>query len=82
MAACFIRFLNDESGMVITAELVMIITIAVISISAGWGAASSMLVEELEDVANSVGSLDQSFNYRGISAPGHATSRASLISSA
>ena len=74
MAACFIRFLNDESGMVITAELVMIITIAVISISAGWGAASSMLVEELEDVANSVGSLDQSFNYRGISAPGHATS--------
>ena len=74
MATYFHRLLRDEYGMVITAELIMILTIAVISLTAGWGAASSMLAEELEDVANSVGSLDQSFNYRGIAAPGHATS--------
>jgi hypothetical protein len=73
MATCFHRFLRDESGLVITAELIMIITIAVISLSAGWGAVASMLAEELEDVANSVGSLNQSYNYRGISAPGHAS---------
>ena len=51
----------------------MIITIAVISLSAGWGAVSQMLASELADVANSVGSLDQSFNYRGITAVGHAS---------
>lgn len=73
MATCIHRFMRDESGLVITAELIMIITIAVISLSAGWGAVASMLAEELEDVANSVGSLDQSYNYRGISAPGHAS---------
>ncbi len=73
MATCFQQFLRDESGLVITAELIMIITIAVISLTAGWGAVASMLAEELEDVANSVGSLDQSYNYRGISAPGHAS---------
>lgn len=73
MATCFHRFLRDESGLVITAELIMIITIAVISLTAGWGAVAAMLAEELEDVANSVGSLDQSFSYNGISAPGHAT---------
>jgi len=73
MATCFTRLLRDESGLVITAELIMIITIAVISLTAGWGAVSAMLAEELEDVANSVGSLDQSYNYRGISAPGHAS---------
>ncbi len=73
MATCFQRFLRDESGLVVTAELIMIITIAVISLTAGWGAVSAMLAEELEDVANSVGSLDQSYNYRGISAPGHAS---------
>jgi hypothetical protein len=73
MATCFHRFLRDESGLVITAELIMIITIAVISLTAGWGAVAAMLAEELEDVANSVGSLNQSYNYRGISAPGHAS---------
>jgi hypothetical protein len=73
MAKFIQQFLRDESGLVITAELIMIITIAVISLSAGWGAVASMLAEELEDVANSVGSLDQSFSYNGLSAPGHAT---------
>lgn len=73
MATCFQRFMRDESGLVITAELIMIITIAVISLSAGWGAVASMLAEELEDVANSVGSLDQSYSYNAISAPGHAS---------
>lgn len=73
MATCFTRFLRDESGLVITAELIMIITIAVISLAAGWGAVSQMLASELADVANSVGSLDQSFNYRGITAVGHAS---------
>ncbi len=73
MATCFTRLLRDESGLVITAELIMIITIAVISLSAGWGAVSQMLASELADVANAVGSLDQSYNYNGISAPGHAT---------
>lgn len=73
MATCFTRFLRDESGLVITAELIMIITIAVISLAAGWGAVASMLAEELEDVANSVGSLDQSYSYNGIVAPGHAS---------
>lgn len=72
MASCFQRFLRDESGLVVTAELIMIITIAVISLTAGWSAVSTMLAEELEDVANSVGSLDQSFSYNGILAPGHA----------
>jgi len=73
MATYFQQFLRDESGLVITAELIMILTIAVISLTAGWGAVASMLAEELEDVANSVGSLDQSYNYRGLSAPGHAS---------
>ena len=73
MATYFHQFLRDESGLVITAELIMILTIAVISLTAGWGAVASMLSEELEDVANSVGSLNQSYNIRGISAPGHAS---------
>ena len=73
MAKYIQQFLRDESGLVITAELIMIITVAVISLSAGWGAVASMLAEELEDVANSVGSLDQSFSYSGLSAGEHAT---------
>lgn len=73
MLICFKQLLRDESGLVISAELIMIVTIAVIGLTAGWGAVSTMLSEELEDVANSVGSLDQSYNYRGLTAWGHAT---------
>lgn len=73
MATCFKKFLRDESGLVVTAELIMIITIAVISLTAGWGAVSQMMASELVDVANSIGSLDQSYSYNGVSAPGHAT---------
>jgi hypothetical protein len=51
----------------------MIITIVVLALSVGWGAVATLLSEELEDVANAVGSLNQSFNYVGIQAKGHAS---------
>jgi ABC-type Na+ efflux pump permease subunit len=59
------RLLRDESGLVITAELVLIITVAVIALAAGWGAVASMMAEELEDVGNMMGVLDQTWNVSG-----------------
>jgi hypothetical protein len=74
------RFVQDEHGLVITTELVMIITIVVLALSVGWEAVATLLTEELEDVANAIGSLDQSYSYASISAEGHASCSGSSFS--
>ena len=66
------QLLLDETGVVITAEIIIIATVGLLSLIAGWNAVSNALAFELGDIANSVGSLDQSFQYRGLSAGAHA----------
>lgn len=67
------QLLRDETGVVITAEIIIIATVGLLSLIAGWNAVSNALAFELGDIANSVGSLDQSFRYRGLSAGAHAS---------
>ena len=67
------QLLLDETGVVITAEIIIIATVGLLSLIAGWNAVSNALAFELGDIANSVGSLDQSFRYRGLSAGAHAS---------
>ncbi len=62
------RFLRDETGAIITAEFIIIATVVVLALVTGWNAVSGALVGELADVATAFGSLDQSYNYRGIKA--------------
>ena len=76
MANYLRKLLRDETGLIITAELIMIITIAVIALSAGWGAVATMMAEELEDVGNMVGALDQTWAVGGLRAgPNHGFNR-------
>jgi hypothetical protein len=67
------QLLRDENGIVITAEIIIIATVGLLSLIAGWNAVSNALAFELGDIANSVGSLDQSFSYRGLNAGAHAS---------
>lgn len=62
------RFLRDETGAIITAEFIIIATVVVLALVTGWNAVSGALVGELADVATAFGSLDQSYNYRGVKA--------------
>lgn len=66
------QLFRDEAGVVITAEIIIIATVGLLSLIAGWNAVSNSLAFELGDIANSVGSLNQSFSYRGLSAGQHA----------
>lgn len=68
-----IQLFRDEVGVVVTAEIIIITTVGLLSLIAGWNAVSNALASELGDVANSVAALDQSYSYRGISAGVHAT---------
>jgi len=60
--------LNDEAGFIVSAELVLIATILVIGLIVGLSQVQHAVVEELNDVAHAIGSLNQGFSYTGFSA--------------
>ena len=64
---------NDEAGVIISAELVLVMTIAVIAMVVGLHAVAKSVTMELNDVANSLGSYDQSFAYAGLVKSTHAS---------
>ena len=57
---------NDENGFVVSAELVLITTIAVLGLVVGLTEVSHSINNELEDVASAFGSLNQSYKANGL----------------
>lgn len=56
---------NDEAGVILSAELVLIATILVLGMIVGLVELQTAVVTELGDLATSFGALDQSFNTSG-----------------
>lgn len=59
------NLLNDECGAVISAELVLVLTIAVIGLIVGLSEVAVAINTELNDISNALGKLDQSYFYTG-----------------
>ena len=57
---------NDECGAIISAELVLVMTILGIGMIVGLKAVQLAVVQELNDVAAAVGSINQSYSYAGL----------------
>lgn len=57
---------NDEAGFVVSAELILIATVAVLSLVVGLGEVSHAVNQELEDVGSAFGAMQQSYVYRGL----------------
>jgi hypothetical protein len=55
----------DESGVIISAELVLVLTIAVLAMVVGLTEVAVAVNTELNDISNAFGSLNQSFAYTG-----------------
>ena len=66
MTTIFTQLLNDENGFVVSAELVLITTIAVLGLVVGLTEVSHAINNELEDVASAFGSMNQSFQTSGL----------------
>ncbi len=64
----WLAFRNDESGVVISAELVLVLTVAVLAMVVGLSEVAVAVNTELNDLSNAFGSLDQSFYYSGFHA--------------
>ena len=62
------NLLNDEAGFLVSAELVLIFTLVFCAVAVGMSVIRDSLVQEMGDVAEAIGALNQSYNYRGIEA--------------
>lgn len=60
------RLRDDEQGFVVSAELVLIATVAVIGIIVGMVAIRDAVVSELSDVAGAMQDLNQSYSYNRV----------------
>lgn len=65
MTTLFTKLLRDENGFLISAELILIATIAVLGVVVGLAEISASINNELEDVASAIGSMNQSFSVSG-----------------
>ena len=61
----FYKLWADEGGAVLSAELILIMTILVIGSIVGLKTLQTAIVTELADVAAAVSALDQSFSFSG-----------------
>jgi len=72
--SAFYRLWVDENGYVFSAELVLVATTLVIGLTVGLVSLRNQVVQELVDVGQSIGSLNQSYCFGGIGKPGVAWS--------
>ncbi len=61
----FRELLNDESGMIMSAEAVMVGTVGVLGATVGLSAVAQSVNDELVEVAYAFRSLDQSYSFEG-----------------
>ncbi len=64
------QFWNDEAGFVISAELVLVLTIAVLAMIVGLSEVAVAVNTELNDISNAIGALNQSYAYTGFAGTG------------
>lgn len=60
--------LNDEAGFIVSAELVLVATILVIGMIFGLSEVQHAVVQELGDVGDAIGEINQTYSYTGFSA--------------
>ncbi len=65
---------NDEAGFIVSAELVLIGSVAVLAMVVGLSEVANAVNQELEDVASAFGSVNQSYRYNGLTGHGGSSS--------
>ena len=60
------RLCNDETGFVVSTELILVATILVIGMLVGLVSVRDQVVQELGDIAEAISDIDQSYVYTGV----------------
>lgn len=59
------KLFNDESGVIISAELALVLTIAVLAMVVGLSEVAVSINKELNDLSNAFGAMSQSYGFTG-----------------
>ena len=59
------KLFNDEYGFIVSAELMLMITLMFCMAAVGWAAVRDALVNELNDVSHAIGAVSQSYHVTG-----------------
>lgn len=71
--------MNDDNGFVISAELVLVLTIAVLAMVVGLAAVRDSVTNEMNDLAHAFGAVSQSYTVAGLAKQrGHYSVHASI----
>ena len=65
--------LNDENGFIISAEMVLVLTIGVLSMVVGLTAVRDAVTHELNDISHAIGAVSQTYNVTGLEKDCHAS---------
>lgn len=70
----FTRLWQDEAGFVVSSELVLIATLLVLGMVVGLSEVRNSVVQELTDIGQTFGTVNQSYSFNGVT--GHVSSTA------
>lgn len=73
MTTLAVTLWKDEAGFILSGELVLIATIAVLAMIVGLSEVANAVNQELEDVASAFGAVNQSYRYQGLTGHGGAS---------
>ena len=65
MMNLYTQLMNDEAGFIVSSELILIATIAVLSMIVGLSEVSNGINQELEDVGSAFASVNQGYKLKG-----------------
>jgi hypothetical protein len=65
MRTLMAQLLSDETGFIVSAELVLVATIGVLGLTVGLSEVAFNINQELEDVGSAIGNMNQSFQFNG-----------------
>ncbi|MBS0210494.1 MAG: hypothetical protein JSS27_16240 [Planctomycetes bacterium] len=74
MSRCLSNLCIETDAAIISAELIIILTVLVIGVCVGVTSIRDAIVTEMADVAQAIANLNQSFGFSGVA--GHATASA------
>lgn len=75
MNALLKNLLQDEAGFILSAELVLIATLGVLALIVGLSEVAYNINNELQDIGNAFGSINQSFSVQGQNGTGGSSYR-------
>jgi Flp pilus assembly pilin Flp len=73
------QLLSDEAGFVVSSELVLVATILVIGMITGLTTLRDGVIQELVDLGQAIGNVDQSYTYNGATAHTSATNGSAYV---